>query len=160
MDGAAPKNAGDWIGLTTDVLPAAEAMAWASVPECGAVVLFAGTVRDHSEGRPGVVSLTYEAYEAHATSRLEEVARAARERSPEVRRIALLHRVGTLSVGETSVVVVVSAPHRPEAFDAARFCIDTIKTTVPIWKRETWSDGSDWAQCAHPIANASDSTVT
>lgn len=66
-------------------------------------------------------------------------------------RIALLHRSGRLAVGEVSVVVVVSTPHRGEAFDAAEYCIDTLKRTVPVWKRETWSGGSDWSDCAHEI---------
>jgi molybdopterin synthase catalytic subunit len=66
-------------------------------------------------------------------------------------RIALLHRTGHLEVGETSVVVVVSAPHRGEAFEAARFAIDTLKTTVPIWKKETWPGGSEWGTDAVPV---------
>jgi molybdopterin synthase catalytic subunit len=129
----------------------ADAIAWASARDCGAVVCFCGTVRDHSEDRPGVVNLEYEAYEEYATARMAEVARSVRVLVPQTRRVALLHRVGLLSVTEVSVLVVVSSAHRPEAFDAARYCIDTIKSTVPIWKRETWEDGSDWAQCAHSI---------
>ena len=70
---------------------------------------------------------------------------------PVIERIALLHRVGDLRLSEASVAVVVSSPHRSEAFEAARFCIDTLKETVPIWKREHWEGGSDWGQCAHDI---------
>jgi molybdopterin synthase catalytic subunit len=66
-------------------------------------------------------------------------------------RIALLHRVGPLGVGDVSVVVVASSPHRPEAFEAARHGIDTLKATVPIWKRETWDGGVDWGTCAHDV---------
>ena len=113
--------------------------------------MFLGVVRDHSEGRDDVVGLTYEAYETEAVTRLEAVATAARERWPVVERIALLHRVGALALSEPSVAVVVSSPHRSEAFEAARFCIDTLKETVPIWKREHWADGSDWGQRAHDI---------
>jgi molybdopterin synthase catalytic subunit len=129
-------------------------MAWAGRPSCGASVLFSGTVRDHAEGRPGVSSLEYEAYEEEVVPRLAAIAAEARARWPVLGRVAMLHRTGSLGVGETSVVVVVSAPHRPEAFSAARYCIDTLKATVPIWKRETWESGSDWSTCAHPVDEA------
>ena len=141
----------DWIGLCSDPLPVAEAMRWATRPADGAVVCFAGVVRDSSEGREGVGGLTYEAYEEQATARMGEVAAEARRRWTTVDRVALLHRLGELSLSEASVVVVVSSPHRAEAFEAARFCIDTLKETVPIWKREHWSGGSDWAVSDHPI---------
>jgi len=127
------------------------AVAWAEQPHCGAVVLFTGTVRDNAEGRPGVTALEYEAYEEEACPRMAAIAAEARRRWPVLGRAAILHRVGELGVGETSVLVVVSAPHRAEAFDAARFCIDTLKTTVPVWKRETWEGGSDWSLCSHPV---------
>ena len=147
-----PSPGDDWVGLSAAPLPVEVALAWAGQPGCGAVVLFSGTVRDHAEGRPGVTELEYEAYEDEVGPRLAAIAADARRRWPVLGRVALLHRVGCLSVGETSVVVVVSAPHRPEAFDAARFCIDTLKSTVPIWKRETWEGGSDWATCSHPVS--------
>jgi molybdopterin synthase catalytic subunit len=145
----------DWVGLTAESLPVGAAVAWAERPRCGAVVLFTGTVRDHAEGRPGVSSLEYEAYEEEVVPRLASIAADARRRWPVLGRVALLHRTGTLAVGDTAVLVVVSAPHREEAFDAARFCIDTLKTTVPIWKRETWDGGSDWAECSHPVDEVS-----
>jgi molybdopterin synthase catalytic subunit len=146
----------DWVDVTDAALPVAEAGAWAVLPECGAVVSFCGTVRDHAAGRSGVERLEYECYEEHATRRLREVAGDARARWPSLGRIVLLHRVGSLGLGEASVVVVVSAPHREEAFAAARHCIDTLKETVPIWKRETWSGGRDWAIGAHEITEVSD----
>ena len=146
-----PPEAPDWIALSDGVLPAAEAMSWATRPACGAVVCFAGVVRDSSEGRPGVRSMTYEAYEEQATLKLGEVAAEARRRWADVDRLALLHRVGTLALGEASVVVVASSAHRATAFEAARFCIDTLKETVPIWKAEHWDEGSDWARSEHPI---------
>ena len=151
MTSTAPREADDWLAVTEAELPVAEVMAWATVPSCGAVVTFSGTVRDHAPGRDGVISLEYEVFASQAVTQLAEVARAARSRWPEVRRIGLLHRSGVLGVGETSVVVVVAAPHRGEAFDAARFCIDTVKTSVPIWKKETWAGGSDWSECSHEI---------
>jgi len=104
-------------------------------------------VRDHSDGRPGVTSLEYEAYLEHVVPRLASVAEHARTRWPEIGRLVLLHRVGRLHVGDVSVVVVASTPHRTEAFAAAQFCIDTLKHTVPIWKHETWEGGSDWSVC-------------
>ena len=128
------------------------AVAWAERPHCGAVVLFTGTVRDHAEGRPGVSALEYEAYEEEVVPRLGAIAGEARRRWRVLGRVAVLHRVGTLDVGDTAVLVAVSAPHRAEAFDAARFCIDTVKATAPIWKREAWSGGEDWSACAHPVA--------
>lgn len=145
----------DWLGLTTDVLPIDAALRWAEQPGCGAVVLFSGTVRDHAEGRPGVTELTYEAYEEEVVPRLAAIADEARARWPMLGRLVLLHRVGRLAVGESSVVVIASAPHRPEAFAAARFGIDTLKATVPIWKREKWAGGEDWSSCTHPITEAS-----
>jgi len=146
-----PPAQGDWVALTGEALPVSKASAWVTTSRAGAVVCFLGVVRDHSEGRSGVTGLTYEAYESEAERRLREVAAETRRRWPVVERIALLHRVGELELSEPSVAVVVSAPHRPEAFEAARFAIDTLKETVPIWKREHWDGGSDWATCAHSV---------
>lgn len=141
----------DWIAVTDQVLPVGEALDWAVLPGCGGVVTFCGTVRDHSDGRSGVTALEYEAYLEHALPRLAAVASAARARWPMIGRLALLHRIGRLDVGSVSVVVVTSTPHRREAFESARFCIDTLKHSVPIWKRETWAGGSDWSECSHSI---------
>ena len=141
----------DWVALTCEPLPVHAALDWAVRPDSGAVVLFSGTVRDHSEGRPGVTSLHYEAYEEEVEPRLLAIAAEARRRWPALGRIALLHRRGPLAVTETSVVVVASGPHREEAFAAARWAIDTLKSTVPIWKRETWAGGEDWSACDHPV---------
>lgn len=145
----------DWIALTTDALDAGAAMSWAVAPSCGAVVSFAGTVRDHSEHRTGVSELEYEAYSEQVEPRLAAIAAAARKRWPQIGRLALFHRIGRLALGEVSVLVVASTPHRPEAFLAARFCIDTIKVAVPIWKRETWEEGTDWSLCDHEIEDVS-----
>jgi molybdopterin synthase catalytic subunit len=153
--GLTPPEGGDWIGVGEAPLPVDAAWRWAVLPECGGIVTFCGTVRDHSEGRPGVTSLEYEAYVEQVAPRLRQVADAARERWEEIGRLVLLHRVGRLEVGEVSVVVVASTPHRAEAFAAAQFCIDRLKHTVPVWKRETWSGGTDWSLCSHEI-NAAD----
>jgi molybdopterin synthase catalytic subunit len=144
-----PPSARDWVGLTDEPLPIDRVNTWATTPGSGAVVCFLGVVRDHAEGRDGVTGLSYEAYADVATRRLEEVAAETRRRWPEVERLALLHRVGDLALSEASVVVVASSPHRAEAFEAARFAIDTLKETVPIWKREHWSEGSEWSAAAH-----------
>lgn len=147
-----PRHGDDWIGLATDPLPVDAALAWTVRADCGAQVLFSGTVRDHAEGRPGVTQLEYEAYVDQVEPRLLRIAAEARSRWPVLGRVVLLHRIGELRLSECSVVVVVSAPHRPEAFDAARWCIDTLKATVPIWKRETWQGGVDWGTGGHEVA--------
>lgn len=146
-------NVEDWVGLCDGPVPMADAVAWAFRPDCGAVVLFCGTVRNHAEGRPNVTQLHYEAFEEEVEPRLRAIAAEARQRWPDLGRLAILHAVGTLAVGEVSVAIAASAPHRAEAFDAARFAIDTVKITVPVWKRETWEGGEDWSACAHPVAD-------
>ena len=147
-----PLDGDDWLGLTEDPLPVGSAADWSVLPRCGAVVLFSGTARDHAPGREGVDRLEYEAYEDHVVPRLAEIAREMRTRWPDLGRVVLLHRTGPVDVGESSVVVVASAPHRPAAFEAARFGIDTLKATVPIWKRERWSEGESWGLEAQHIS--------
>jgi len=146
-----PDGACDWTGIGPDPLPLAGAAAWAVGPAWGALVVFAGTVRDHAEGRPGVTELAYEAYQEAAAERLRAVAAAARSRWPALGRLALLHRTGRLALEEVAVLVVASAPHRGEAFEAARWCIDTVKATVPVWKRERWAGGEGWGTGAVPV---------
>jgi molybdopterin synthase catalytic subunit len=153
-----PAAGHDWLALTAEELPVATAYAWAVQPGCGAVVLFSGTVRDHAEGREAVTSLTYEAYEEHVIERFERISAELRRRWPAVGRVVLWHRTGELMLTESSVVVAVSSPHRAEAFEAARFGIDTLKATAPIWKKETWkgegeddTGGQDWALGAHDV---------
>ncbi len=147
-----PDGRDDWVGVTADALPLGVAAAFVDRSDCGASVVFTGTVRDHSEGRPDVRSLEYEAYEEEVTPRLAAIASEARARWPSIGRLVLLHRTGLLGVGEASVLVAASTPHRADAFEAARFCIDTLKATAPIWKRETWEGGTDWSACAHPVS--------
>lgn len=144
------------MGITAAELPVAEAYEWAVRADCGAVVLFSGTVRDHAEGRSGVQHLTYEAYEEQAVPKMAEIAAEVRTRWPASGQIVLLHRTGRLELGESSVVVVVSSPHRPEAFEAGRYAIDALKATVPIWKHEVWDGGSDWGTGAHDVQSASE----
>jgi molybdopterin synthase catalytic subunit len=108
-------------------------------PAAGAVCVFAGTVRDHSESGD-VTGLTYEAWQELADRRLRELADEILERWP-ARRVAIVHRIGDLAVGETSVIVAVSAPHRAEAFEACRHGIERLKREVPIWKKEALVSG-------------------
>lgn len=113
---------------------------------CGAVVTFLGTVRDLTDGKV-TVALDYEAYPGMAEKKLAEIERDTRERWP-VGDIALVHRLGHMKVGEISVAVAVSCPHRAQAFEACRYAIDRLKELVPIWKKENWADGStEWV---HP----------
>lgn len=151
-----PAEGQDWVGLSSDPLPVTEALDWAHRPDCGAVVLFSGVARDHSSERTGVDRLEYEAYEAQVSPRLAELAASARSRWPDVGRLVMLHRVGELVVGDSAVVVVASSPHRPAAFAAARFCIDALKATIPIWKRERWDDGESWGLEAQHILEVDD----
>ena len=141
---APPGDDDTWCAISDSALPIAEVTEWANRPDCGAVVTFIGTARDHSADRPGVSELTYEAYEDQAVARLGQLVAELRRRWPDVVRAALVHRVGTLAVGDAAVVVAVSSPHRDAAFEAARFAIDELKATVPIWKREVWEGGQSW----------------
>ena len=149
-----PEPGETWVGHRAEPLPLEAAAAWAVRPDCGALVVFSGTARDHSKGRPGVSRLEYEAYEEQVEPRLVAIADEARRRWPEIARIALLHRVGEVPIGQSSVLAIVSSPHRDQAFAGARYAIDTLKATVPIWKRETWDGGESFALESHPITEA------
>jgi len=142
-----------WLGLTDGPLPIDEVACWIGRPDCGAVVVFRGDARDHADGRPDVTALEYEAYETQVVPRLGRLAAEARNRWPDLGRVALIHRTGPLAIGEAAVVVAVSSPHRDTAFDAGRWCIDTLKETVPIWKREAWSGGEHWGVDAQHVVD-------
>lgn len=156
----APPEAEDWVALTGDDLPVQAASSFVARPDCGAVVTFTGLARDHAPGRADVERLEYEAYEGPAVDRLRAVAEEARRRWPAIGRIALLHRTGVLAVGDAAVVVAVSSPHRSDAFDAARFAIDELKRTVPIWKRETWAGGQSWGLEAQHLTEVGERSAT
>lgn len=114
--------------------------------QSGAVVLFLGTVRELTAGRQ-TVALDYEGYPEMATAKLEELEVAARARWP-IDKVRIVHRLGHLELGDISVAVAVSCPHRKQAFEAGQFLIDELKVSVPIWKKENWADGStEWV---HP----------
>jgi molybdopterin synthase catalytic subunit len=112
----------------------------------GAVALFLGVVRDNNRGRR-VLHLEYEAYAEMAETEMNELVRQAEQRF-EISAVALVHRTGRLEIGEASVALAVAAPHRGAAFDACRFVIDTLKRTVPIWKREFFEGGDVWIEGA------------
>jgi molybdopterin synthase catalytic subunit len=127
------------VRLTTDALDPSDALAFVSDPAAGGTVLFAGTVRDRSD-MGAVVALEYESWDERVLERMEAIGEELFERWP-VRRAALLHRTGQLDVGAVSVLVGCSAPHRAEAFEAARHGIERIKSEVPIWKKERLTTG-------------------
>jgi molybdopterin synthase catalytic subunit len=152
QDGAVKRNDAMWCELTSEPLDIAAIYAFIVDPGCGGIVLFSGTARDHAAGRPGVSALAYEAYESQVVPRLVAIAEHMMNTWP-ARKVAIVHRTGPVALGESSVVVAVATPHRPEAFAAARYGIDTLKATVPIWKSETWDGGTDWGLAAHPVTS-------
>jgi molybdopterin synthase catalytic subunit len=112
-------------------------------PGAGGLVVFSGVVRNQTGGRP-VKFLEYEAHAPMAEAKMREIGETARRRWPHLRRVAMLHRVGRLEIGESSVLIAVSAAHRGEAFAACQYAIDELKHTVPIWKKEHFEDGEVW----------------
>jgi|ERR671923_1683788 molybdopterin synthase catalytic subunit len=146
-------------GIRHEALDVAAALAAASSPDCGGIAAFVGTVRA-SAAAPGrqdaeVIRLDYEAHPTLADARLSEIAEEAAAKW-DLRAVLALHRTGSCALGEPTVVVVCAAPHRSDALEACRFVIDTVKTTVPIWKRELYADGSAWigAEGAAPEARS------
>jgi len=129
--------------LSREIIPSAELIAAIRQGSDGAVVTFEGIVRDNTRGRK-TLFLDYEAYEVMASKQLASLASEAIARFG-VRGVTIIHRLGRLQIGETSVLIVVASAHRAAAFDACRWLIDTLKKTVPIWKKETFADGSVWA---------------
>jgi molybdopterin synthase catalytic subunit len=149
----APTGA-DWLACTSTTLHPETASAWVVEPRCGAVVTFCGTARDHAGERTGVHLLEYEAYEEQVVPALARVAEGTRARFGDVGRLVLWHRTGALAVCDVAVVVALATPHRDAAFDAARWAIDELKATAPIWKREHWAGGVDWGRCDHRSGHA------
>jgi molybdopterin synthase catalytic subunit len=144
-------SATTWVAVTESPLSSDELSAWAVRPNCGAVVTFSGVVRDHSRARDDVIALEYETSTKLAEQRINEIVAVAREKWPSLEAVAIHHRIGKVELSETTVIVAVSSPHRSDAFDAARFCIDTLKETVPMWKREIWEGGSAWSEETSPL---------
>jgi len=133
----------DRIELTREVIPSVAIAREVRADEDGAIATFDGCVRNHSHGR-ATLYLEYEAYEAMALAKMQEIAADLHTRFA-INRVAIVHRLGHLEIGETSVFIAVSSAHRAAAFDACRYAIDTLKKTVPIWKKEFFADGAVWA---------------
>ncbi len=115
--------------------------------EAGGIDIFVGTVRNQTKGKK-VLRLEFEAYAPMAISEMKKIAERAQQKWP-VKRIAIHHRIGTLQIGEIAVIIAVATPHRKASFEACQFAIDTLKETVPIWKKEIFEDGEVWV-AAHP----------
>lgn len=135
------------IVLSGEALNIQACIDWIMSPESGGIDVFIGTVRNITKGKP-VLKLDFEAYEPMAISEMEKIAQQAFEKWP-VQKVLIHHRTGTLQVGEVPVIIAVSAAHRDAAFEACRYIIDTLKQTVPIWKKEAFEDGEVWV-AAHP----------
>lgn len=120
---------------------------WVMSPQCGGINVFIGTVRNETEGKK-VIRLEFEAYESMAVSEMNKIAEDVFKKWP-VQKILIHHRTGVLQQGEVPVVIAVAAAHRDAAFNACRYTIDTLKQTVPIWKKEIFEDGEVWV-AAHP----------
>lgn len=135
------------IQISPSTLNVQECVSWVMSPESGGIDVFIGTVRNVTKGKL-VIKLEFEAYEAMAMREMQKICEAAFNKWP-VQKILIHHRSGTLQIGEIPVIIAVSAAHRAAAFDACRFIIDTLKETVPIWKKEIFEDGDVWV-AAHP----------
>ncbi|XP_062870301.1 molybdopterin synthase catalytic subunit [Trichomycterus rosablanca] len=136
----------DLIKLTTDKLSTDTVSASVTCSSCGAISLFIGTTRDHFDGKK-VVRLEYEAYVPMAESELKKICADVRVRWPAVRHICIHHRLDVVPITEASVIVGISSPHRSDSLEAVRYCIDTLKSTVPIWKKEVYeSEESCWKE--------------
>ncbi|MFD2999532.1 molybdenum cofactor biosynthesis protein MoaE [Pontibacter toksunensis] len=135
------------IQISEEALDISACIDWVMSPECGGIDVFIGTVRNATKGKE-VIRLEFEAYKQMALSEMQKIAEQALEKWP-VQKILIHHRTGVLQVGEVPVVIAVAAAHRGAAFDACRYTIDSLKDTVPIWKREVFEDGEVWV-AAHP----------
>jgi len=140
----------DILQLTTDPLDIGEIARRVVPPECGATVTLDGYVRQFTKGRE-TLYLVYEAYEPMALKEMEKLAAAAHEQF-EIAHVSIVHRIGRLEIGETSVVIAVAAPHRKAAFAACEWLIRELKRTVPIWKKEIYADGEEWVEGESTVA--------
>ena len=131
--------------ITTEVITGEEVRQAVEGPDAGAVVLFFGTVRNNTDGRP-VKCLEYEAYPPMAEKKMAEIAQEISDKWG-INRVAMVHRIGKLEIGEVSVAVSVASPHRKDGFEACKYAMDRLKQIVPIWKREVWADGeAEWVK--------------
>ena len=128
--------------ITRDPLSVEEVIDKVKADSSGAIVSFIGTVRNESMGKR-VLYLEYDAYEPMAVKKLQEIAEEIKQKW-DIDRVAIKHRIGRMDIGEVSVVIAISAPHRKDALEASGYTIDRIKEIVPIWKKEVWEDGETW----------------
>ncbi len=143
--GSSTVSGRDRVEITGEAISPEAVVASVTGPRSGAVVLFLGTVRDHSDGKEGVTHLEYEAYQGVVEAKIAEIVAEARTKWA-LDTVAAIHRVGSLGVGEISVAVAVGAGHRTEAFEAGRYLIDELKRRAPIWKKEHWPGGAEWVR--------------
>ncbi|CAJ0929593.1 unnamed protein product [Ranitomeya imitator] len=135
-----------FIRICTEKLSAEEVSQLVVSPSCGAVSIFVGTTRNNFEGRK-VVHLEYEAYVPMAETEIKKILTGIRQKWPSVLHMAVYHRLGLVPITEASVVIAISSPHRDDSLDAVKFCINTLKSTVPIWKKEVYAEeGSSWKE--------------
>jgi MoaE-MoaD fusion protein len=142
VSGGEEKQPTPLLFITEEPLSADHLICEVSNPSAGAVLTFAGIVREYTYGQR-TVALEYEAYAPMALRKMEEIVGEIRQHWPEV-RVAMGHRTGKLAIGEISLLIAVASPHRDEAFEAGRYAIERLKEIVPIWKKEIWEDGSQW----------------
>lgn len=135
------------LNISAQTLDVQSCIGWVMTPQSGGIDVFIGTVRNSTKGKK-VVRLEFEAYEPMALKEMQKIADEAFEKWP-VQRLLIHHRTGVLQVGEVPVIIAVSCAHRDAAFEACRYVIDTLKQTVPIWKKEIFEDGETWG-AAHP----------
>jgi len=135
------------IAITEEPINTQAVIAAVQADGAGAINVFIGTVRNQTQAKP-VTKLDFEAYDSMAVKKMQEIANQAAERWP-IQKVAIVHRKGSLQIGEAAVVIAVSTPHRKASFEACEFIIDTLKQVVPIWKKEIFEDGAVWV-AAHP----------
>jgi molybdopterin synthase catalytic subunit len=135
----------DLLVVSADPIDLDALLGHVGTPRSGAVAVFLGTVRDHSTGKEGVTHLEYEAYDGVVVAKIAEIVREAHDQWP-LEGVAVQHRIGPVALGESSVAVAISSGHRAEAFAAARYVIDELKSRVPIWKKEHWPGGAEWVR--------------
>ncbi len=139
------------VEITREPIDVAALLEQTEDPTTGGVCFFIGKVRNHADGR-SVVRMEYEGYAEMALREMERIEKQVREKWP-IADIAMVHRLGLLEIGEASVVIVVASAHRADAFEACRYAIDTLKKTVPIWKKEFGQDGATWVDGVMPEHN-------
>jgi molybdopterin synthase catalytic subunit len=136
-----------YIKITSEILNLSECVEKVMTPQAGGIDVFIGTVREHTKGKK-VIRLEFEAYEKMALNEMQKIADEMMKRWP-LHKILIHHRTGVLQIGDVPVIIAVSASHRDATFEACRYAIDTLKQTVPIWKKEVFDDGEEWV-AAHP----------